>query len=208
MSSFKIEFFWSYLRFLFLKSVPFFIVPWRKTGWLLSLGVSDLRSLFLPLLHSSVNICSQVSTFNKKWVYILLRRWKNSTHLQIKYFIYIQKSLFSPCNKNQRSLHLGIYIPVRRETLNHIQVSRLQYIRSSVLWQKRKRSWTSGELREWRWGEITLLSGVIWVDLTEKLTPEQRLRDGGSALKLFLSLVHLEFYRTQNDVGGHFRSSP
>ena len=121
---------------------------------------------------------------------------------------FIFKRVFSPCNKNQRSPHLGIYIPVRRQILNHIQVSRLQYIRSSVLWQKRKRSWTSGELREWRWGEITLLSGVIWVDLTEKLTPEQRLRDGGSTLKLFHSLVHLEFYWTQNNVGGHFRSSP
>ena len=87
----------------------------------------------------AVNIRSQVSTFNKKRVYILLRRWKNLTHLQINYFIYIQKSLFSPCNKNQRSLHLGIYIPVRREILNHLQVSKLQYIRSSVLWQKRKR---------------------------------------------------------------------
>ena len=76
---------------------------------------------------------------------------------------FIFKRVFSPCNKNQRSPHLGIYIPVRRQTLNHIQVSRLQYIRSSVLWQKRKRSWTSGELREWRWGEITLLSGVAWI---------------------------------------------
>lgn len=141
MLSFKIEFFWSYLRFLFLESVPFYIVLWRKTVKLTfeSRYIWSQKSGFYHYCSLAVNIRSQVSTFNKKWVYILLRRWKNLTHLQINYFIYIQKSLFSPCNKNQRSLHLGIYIPVRREILNHLQVSKLQYIRSSVLWQKRKR---------------------------------------------------------------------
>ena len=51
--------------------------------------------------------------------------------------------------------------------------------------KKEKEMKVRGEVRKWRWGEITVLSRVIWVDLT-KVTPEQR----------------------QKGVGDYFHSSP
>lgn len=52
--------------------------------------------------------------------------------------------------------------------------------------EKRKGMKVREEVRKWRWGEITVLSRIIWVDLTKKVTPEQR----------------------QNGVGDYFHSSP
>lgn len=60
-----------------------------------------------------------------------------------------------------------------------------------MLWERKKRRSKQEELGRWRWGQITMTSGVIKVALIKELTPEQSLgaKETEGVLKLSWPLL-------------------